>query len=304
MIGSRFVDVERFFQGFSKVFASGEQEAISGYLRRSLAEAEAENDSRAAVTILNEMTGWFRGISDYAESLNACEQALSLMRTLGYENSAAYGTTLLNAGTAYRAAGDNVRAMELFFQALTLFGGHLPADDHRLAGLFNNIGAIYEETGRYDEALDVLQRAMAILEKHQDMEGDAAVVQSNLALILLRVQRDAEALAALEKALTLFRRQGEGTAGQRLSPHYAAALAGMGEVHMRGKDYAEAAHAYEAALEHIRAAFGENRDYAVTCRNCALACEAAGKPEKAARLKQKAEGVWAALGLPPEDFAG
>jgi tetratricopeptide (TPR) repeat protein len=78
----------------------------------------------------------------------------------------------------------------------------------------------------------------------------------------------------------------------------------MGELHMRGKAYAKAAEAYESALEHIRAAFGENKDYAVTCRNCALACEAAGKSEKAEKLRKKAEGVFAVLGLPSEDFSG
>ena len=298
------MDIDVFFQGLSTVFASGDQEAVSGYLRRSLAEAEAENDSHAAVTILNEMTGYFRSISNYAEALKASERAIALMQSLGYENTAAYGTTLLNAGTAYRAAGDNIRAMELFFQALALFGDHLPADDHRLAGLFNNIGAIYEETGRYTEALDVLQQAADILEKHPDMASDAAVVRSNLALILLRVQRDAEAMAALEKALTLFRRQGEGEAGRRLSPHYAAALAGMGEVHMRMQEYAKAVEAYEAALEHIKATFGENRDFTVTCRNCALAYEAAGEPKKADGLRKKADEVSAALGLAPEDGVG
>jgi tetratricopeptide (TPR) repeat protein len=298
------VDIDAFFQGLSTVFASGDQDAVSEYLRRSLTGAEAENDNHAAVTILNEMTGYFRSVSNYAEALKASERAIALMQSLGYENTAAYGTTLLNSGTAYRAAGDNIRAMELFFQALALFGKHLPTDDHRLAGLFNNIGAIYEETGRYDEALDVLQQAVDILEKHPGMASDAAVVQSNLALILLRVQRDAEAMAALEKALTLFRRQGEGEAGRRLSPHYAAALAGMGEVHMRMKEYARAVGTYESALEHIKAAFGENRDYAVTCRNCALACEAVGEPEKADSLRKKADEVFAALGLVPEEGAG
>ncbi|MDR0466992.1 MAG: tetratricopeptide repeat protein [Deltaproteobacteria bacterium] len=294
------MDVEGFFQGLSAIFASGEQEAISGYLHRSLAEAEAEDDKPAVVAILNEMTGYFRSVSNYAEALKTAERAIALMQTMGYENSAAFGVTLLNAGTAYRAAGDNVRALEMFFRALTLFGDHLSADDHRLAGLFNNIGAVYEETGRYEEALDVLQRAVDILEKHKDMESDAAVVQSNLALILLRVQRDAEARTALEKALTLFRRQAADKSAQRLPPHYAAALAGMGEVHMRGKEYAKAEQAYESALEHIKAAFGENRDYAVTCLNHALACEAAGNSEKAKGLRNKADEVLAAIGLPPE----
>ena len=295
------LDIEVFFQGLNHIFAAGELKAVSAYLRDSLAEAEAERDSHAAVTILNEMAGYFRSISDYAEALNASERAITVLRELGYENTVAHGTTLLNAGTAYRASGDNVRAMELFFQALAIFDKHLPSDDHRLAGLFNNIGAIYEDTGRYDEALDVLQRAVGILENHQGMESDAAVVQSNLALILLRLRRDDEARAALEKALNLFRRAGGSEAGGRLPPHYAAALAGMGEAHMRMREYAEAAEAYESALEHIRAVFGENRDYAVTCRNCALACEAAGNPEKAESLRKKADAALAALGLAPED---
>jgi tetratricopeptide (TPR) repeat protein len=292
------MDVDVFFQGYDSVFASGDQERIGDYLRRSLAEADKEGDRHAAVTVLNETAGYFRSTGKYAESLKAADRAVADMRDLGYEDTVPYGTTLLNAATAYRAYGDNTKALELFMEALAVLGARLPEDDYRLAGLFNNISSIYEKNGQYEQALEMLEKAAAIMEKQTGMESDAAVVLTNLAMTLFRLERGTEAEATLHKALALFKQENKtGKADQRLDPHYAAALAGMGEACYRMKRYAEAVENYEAALAHIRDAFGENRDYAVTCRNCALAYEAAGRYDKAGELRANAESLFAALGV-------
>ena len=292
------MDIGAFFQGLDSVTATESKEVILAYLQRSLNEAEAENDVHAVVSILNEMMSYFRKISNYTASLRISKRVVATMQDLGYEDTVAYGTTLLNCGTAYRASGDITKALELFIQALTIFSQHLPADDYRLAGLFNNIGAIYEETGRYDAALDVLHRAAAILEKHDGMENDAATVQSNLALIFFKLNREKKAMVALEKARILFRQEDKtGKAEQRISPQYAAALAGAGEAYLRMEKYVEAVEAFESALTHLKDAFGENRDYAVTCQNCADAYAAAGLPDKAKELMAKADALLAELGV-------
>ncbi len=290
------MDVEHFFQGLDAVFASGGTDDIEAYLNKSLSAADTEGDQHAAVAILNEIAGFYRNISRYAEAITAVERAVLLMQQLGYENTISYGTTLLNAATAYRASGDSVKALEFFLVALTAFGKELPEHDYRFAGLFNNISAVYKDMGKAEDALDALHRAEAVMEKNPGMKSDMATVQTNLALVLLELGREAEALQTLEKAQTLFRGNG-GADGEEPAPHYAAALAGIGEACHRMNRYAEAVEHYEAALGHLVKSFGENRDFAVICENCAAACEAAGKPQKAMEYALRAKAILERLGL-------
>jgi tetratricopeptide (TPR) repeat protein len=291
------VNIDAFFQQFGALFEKGNPDEVGAFLAGSIAEAEAENDARGLITILNEAAGFYRNISEYARATAAAERALALLRDLGYESTVPYGTSLLNAATAYRAAGDSVKALELFIASLAVLAALLPEDDYRLAGLYNNISAIHAEKHNYPEALDMLEKASAIMAGKPDMADEAAVVLTNRAMMLFRLDRRDEAAATLEEALAAFRRAGGGGERQKFSPQYAAALAGMGEASYRMGRFAEAAETYEAALEHIRASFGENRDYAIICRNCADACEAAGNRERAGVLAGKSREILSRLGI-------
>jgi tetratricopeptide (TPR) repeat protein len=291
------MDIDVFLENLDKVFDEGGREDVGKFLRDSISEAEADNDLHALITVLTEAAGYFRNTSDYAEAITAADRAVSLLRDLGFDNSVPYGTGLLNAATAYRAAGDSVKALELFILSLTVLAALLPEDDHRLAGLYNNISAIHQEKGQYPEALEMLEKASAIMERNPEMADDAAVVLTNLAMVQLRLDQPDEAVKTLERAMDIFRRTAEGRSGRRkFSPQYAAALAGMGEVCYGMGHFLEAAQRYESALEHIREVFGENREYAVTCRNCADAYRAAGQEEKARARERQAKRVLDGLG--------
>ena len=289
------MDIDLFFQDLDAKFAAGDKKHISDFLAQSLNKADAEKDFNAVVTILNEMTGFYRSISAHKAAIKAGDQAIAVLRSLGYENTVPFGTTLLNAGTAHRAAGDNVRALELFTGALAILSHHLSEDDYQLAGVYNNASAIYEELGQYDEALENLEKAASILQRQQGMEVDAATVTTNLALVLLKMGRDSEATQKLEQTLEMFKQAQAETSG----PHYGAALAGMAEAFYRMKRYSEAVDIYQSALSYIKAAVGENADYALTLRNCAVACEALGETEKAEKLMLKANEILTALGMDP-----
>jgi tetratricopeptide (TPR) repeat protein len=115
--------------------------------------------------------------------------------------------------------------------------------------------------------------------------------------------RQDEAVETLGKAMALF----QGAHAETAGPNYAAALAGMAEAYYRMGKFAEAVAAYESALEHIQAAVGENADYAVTLRNCAVASDALGAPEQAEKMMARAHEILTALGMAthvPEEQAG
>lgn len=286
------MDINRFFDGLSAIFASGQNEQVSAYLRTSLAEAEAAGDDEAAVTVLNEMIGYFRITSNHTESTKAAERAISLMRRLGYENTIHYGTTLLNAATAHKAAGDRSKALELFNAALAIYLRELPAEDERLAALYNNLSAIHQDAGEYKKSAEYLEKAADILLKIKGAELDAATVFTNLALAVFALGREKEAMATLQKAVDLFKNTAkDGKIDVKIAPHYASTLAGLAGAYYKMKDYAQAAGLYEEALSRIKESYGENDDYILTCRNCAAAYEAAGNPAKALAYRMIAEAA-------------
>ena len=291
------MDVQAFFQGLSEIFAAGRIDEVRGYLQKSLAEAEAQDDHHAAVTVLNEMIGYFRSISSYKDAIWASERAITQMQALGYEGTVAYGTTLLNAATAFRASGDDQKALALYEETLTIYQRCLPENDPQLAGLYNNISSLCQAGGEYEKAYTLLQKSLAILSQTEGAAIDAATVHTNCALALFALDREPEALQALRTALDIFEEDEDGgsPAASRRAPHYAAALAGLGAAYYRLKQYDMAVQVYESALSHIKACFGENRDFAVTRKNCAVVLDAMGQHEKAQAYRDSADALLARI---------
>lgn len=280
------VDIERFYTELGDLFASGKIEDVDPFLQRGLAQAEAEGDDGAAIGVLNEMIGRRRSVGDFSEAIRAAEKALALMRKLGLENSVDYGTTLLNAATAYKASGDKAQALELFSQALEVYRAGLPEGDPRIAGLYNNMSAVHLDAGEYEKAGELLEKSVAILTGAKGAETELATAYANLAQTLFLRKREEDAARTLQRAMEAF----EPKEGDRRSPHYAAALAVFAGAHFAVKRYGKALELYEETLTILHAAYGENKDYAVTCGNAAVVCDAMGLTDKAAAFRAKAEG--------------
>ena len=275
------------------MFAGGRAAEVGGFLRDSLAVADAGNDAAASLTILNEMIGYFRSISAHADAIAASERAVAETETPALRNSAARGTTLLNAATAHKAAGFPERALSLYVEALSVYEKALPPGDSRLAGLYNNISSLHETLGNHEDALELLQKSAAVLAGKENADIETATVDTNIALVLFKLGRESEAQRALDKALAIFERM-RGKEGARPS-HYASALAALGEAYFTTRRYAEAAAIYEKALEELLFHYGENQDYATTCRNYAVVLDALGRGGEAEERRKTAERVFNAL---------
>ena len=287
------MDINVFFEQLGTTFAQGSIEDICALFEKSLHQAGVEGDSNATIAILNEKAGFYRNISQYEEALKAAEKALSLMISLGYADTVAYGTSLLNAGTAYRAAGDLSKAMEYFTKARAIFENRLEAHDHRFAGLYNNMGAACQEMELYGEALKMLEKAAAIMGQIPDMGADRVTVLGNLAVVQFKTGNNSAAQSTLEQARGIM--AAEPPSGK--VPEYAVAFACMGEAFYRAGNHAWAAEAYEKALGMVQGAFGENRDYATLCFNCAKAYDKLEQTDRASAYIKKGTLTLERLGL-------
>lgn len=280
------MSVEKFYETLDSYFAQQQIEQVDPFLVASLEQAKEEQDYGAYISICNEMIGFYRSTSAFEKAYVAAEDVLLLMEELNMENTEHFATTLLNAATAYRAAGDYVTALRYYRQALLIYDGILGPQDYRYAGLFNNMSILLEKMDENEEAIAYAQKALSIIETLPDSESQTATTMTNLALIYFKENRFEEAKELLEKALSLFEQNGGQT-----DEHYSGALAGVAEAWYRMGDYSKALKCYEKALAEVKSHYGENMSYAILCENCASVCERLGDDGKQSFYLDKAKEV-------------
>lgn len=269
------MNVDNFFKTLDSYFANQEIDKVDPFLVSSLAQAKVEEDYGAYISICNEMIGFYRSISAFEKAYVAAEDVLLLMEELQMDNTEHFATTLLNAATAYRAAGDYEVALRYYRQTLQIYNGILPPQDYRFAGLYNNMSILLEKMEENEEAISYANKALAIIENMEGGEMETATTLTNLALLYFKISQPEKAKELLERALSLFEKNGENT-----DAHYSGALAGVAEAWYRMQDYEKALTYYEKALDEVKIHFGENMSYAVLCENCAAVCEKLENEEK------------------------
>lgn len=280
------MNVDKFYETLDSYFTNQQIDQVEPFLAASLEQAKEEEDYGAYISICNEMIGFYRSISAFEKAYIAAEDVLLLMEELNMENTEHFATTLLNAATAYRAAGDYATALRYYKQALQIYDGILQPQDYRYAGLYNNMCILFEKMEENEEAIVYANKALSIIEKLKDSEAETATTMTNLALLYFKAEQPEKAKELLEKALSLFEQSGENT-----DAHYSGALAGVAEAWYRMQDYSKALEYYEKALSEVKKHFGENMSYVILCENCAAVCEKMGDTEKQADYIERARKI-------------
>ena len=280
------MNIENFYETLDSLFEERQIDKVDPFLNSSLEQAKAEEDYGAYISICNEMIGFYRSISAFEKAYIAAEDVLLLMEELNMENTEHFATTLLNAATAYRAAGDYTTALRYYKQALQIYDGILQPQDYRYAGLYNNMSILFEKMNENDEAIAYANKALSIIETIPDSEAEIATTLTNLALLYFKAEQAEKAKELLEKALSLFEQSGENT-----DAHYSGALAGVAEAWYRMQDYDKALEYYDKALAEVKIHFGENMSYVILCENCAAVCEMMGNAEMQADYIERAKKI-------------
>ena len=280
------MNIESFYETLDSYFEERQVDKVEPFLNSSLEQAKSEDDYGAYISICNEMIGFYRSISAFEKAYIAAEDVLLLMEELNMENTEHFATTLLNAATAYRAAGDYATALRYYKQALQIYDGILQPQDYRYAGLYNNMSILFEKMNENDEAIAYVNKALSIIETIPDSESEIATTMTNLAMLYFKAEQPEKAKELLEKALSLFEQSGENT-----DAHYSGALAGVAEAWYHMQDYDKALEYYDKALEEVKIHFGENMSYVILCENCAAVCEKMGNAEMQADYIERAKKI-------------
>lgn len=254
-------DINSFFERLDWFYENHRLDHAENFMREQLKTAGEEGDYGAQLSIINELMGFLRTQGRHQENLAQIEEALALAGRLGLEGTLPYATTLLNAATGCRAAGELLKACEYYEKTIGIYEKQLGPDDYRLASLYNNMSILKSDLKDGPGALECLKKALAIVERQPGSRVEEAVTYTNLGLLYMNLGETKQADEASRKALAIFED------GYTEDPHYASALAARGEIEVKRGNLDAAEEAYKKALAQIKKCYGENESYRITAAN-------------------------------------
>lgn len=256
------MDTQQMFQELDRLYAQGKldeaEEKMMGWMKEGL---DSGNKS-LCLMMCNEMEGLYRNTGRVAQAVDMADMALSLIAGMGLDGSIHHGTTLLNAATARRMAGDVEKALSQYREAEANFKNLGKTDGYEMASLYNNISQIYQEQEEHEKALESLDKALELIKKMENSEAEVATTHVNRALSLMALGRLDEADEELKESLTFYASP-EGVQ----SGHFGSALAAAGELAWRRGNYDQAIGLLEKALMVTQSRFGESDACAVIRQN-------------------------------------
>ena len=277
------MEMNNFYYQVDRLFEEKKLNEGEEFMKETLAQAEAESDAGAVITVCNELGGYYRAVSRYSDGIPLYEKALKLMRDMGLAHSEHYGTTLVNYATTYTMAGDTIKALNLYTEAAEIYAEAGLGADYRLATLFNNMSFLCQDLEDYPQAQEYLEKSLFILKGLEESEIEVAITYSNLANVYLAMDRIDEAKVSVKKALDLF----IGESGDS-DVHYAGAVCTLGEIYFKEADYEKAAALFRESMKLTERDYGEdNLSYAVLCENLALCLKELGDEEEALKFENK-----------------
>lgn len=274
-----------FIQKLDGLFAAQEYGKVEPFMLSALEEAKEKEDYGLYLSVGNEMIGYYRSISQFQKAYRISEDMLLLMEELQMDQSAEFATVLLNTATAYSFDENFEMALQFYRRAEQIYHLLVNPNDYLFAGLYNNMSSLMEKMGRNEEALELLMKALGILQNYPDRQMEAATNFTNLGLLYLKTGDFESGKKCVMQAISMFESL------DTPASHYSAALSALAEIYYHEKDYEQAVAWYEKTLAEIKKHYGFNLAYAVVCENLANVCGEAGKPEQAQEWSVRAKEV-------------
>lgn len=253
------MNIEQILEEYDSMFGRKSLDEIEEYLVLQIAKAAEQGKLGNVVTLLNEIIGFCRDTTQKEKALKYCDELKQVLNVLQLEGSLEYATSLLNITNAYRAFGLFEESLNTYEEVLNIYKEKLSPNDFRFASLYNNWSLLYQEMGDFENAKEMLLRALRIAETYEEAVMEQATTKTNLAATLLQIgteQAYKESMSYLKEALQVFEADG----GRDF--HYGAALVTMGDACRYTKDYENAAKNYEAGLREIEKHVGKTDNYA------------------------------------------
>lgn len=276
------MDLENILSELDKLFEDNRIDEVEPFLRGELKKALEKEMYDVAVSLLNEMMGFFRETSQWEKSYECIDAVLKLMDRMGLNGSVPYGISLVNCANAYRAGGQYEKSLDMYKKAEEIYKENFNDNDGQYAAFYNNLSLLYQEMGNFNRAKAALYKSLGIIDKQKDSELEQAVTRTNLASTLIQLNEFDEAESLLIEALDILEKN------DIRDVHYCGALSSYGSLLYMQKRYNEAADFFIRAASRIKVVLGgETKQYNRIMENYNEARNKAMEAEGNAEVKIK-----------------
>ena len=267
------MDIQQVLKGLDQLFNNRESDKIEDYLSAHLEQALKEGEVGGAITLINELLGFYPDTSQYDKAEAYCEKLLLFMERAGLKDTVHYGTSCINIANVYRASGRLEDSLTHYQKVFEVYDRVLEHNDFLYASLYNNLSLLYQEMQQFDKASEALNSALEIVKGYPEAVVELGVTYTNLAAsyvkegkLALAKEASAQALAIFEKNLTE-------------DFHYSATRSVAGDIRFAGEEYDKAREYYEQAMLALRQHVGITHAYFRIVSNLQLTMERLGEPD-------------------------
>ena len=260
--------MNEFYDKLDELYQAGDLTAVEDFLLDTIAGTGSLSPERAG--LLNELGGFYRGVSRYSESEETFRKSLELFESIDMSATPEYATVLLNLAGLYRIKGEVDKAIELFFGAMKKLEDAGAYDSYAYVSILNNLALAYQTKDEPEQALEYAVKALEKMRTGLGSEHEIASSLNNLAAIHLRLGELDAADSLISEALEIY------DAMEETNVHHAAALTTKSVLMCRRGDYNDSLIGFRRALELTGRFFGENIEFAICKRNISEVCELLG----------------------------
>ena len=191
--------MNNFYNEIKEIYKLNNVSKSKEFLENSLYNAITNKDTSLVITILNEMIGFFRDITDYNEGIKYTKSLINIINNFNIDNYSRF-ICYINIANSYRAAGYTDEAISYFDNAIKIYNDNNIDDKTNLAALYNNYALLYKSDN--DKALYYLSLALDLIKDTNDLIK-LATTYVNMALIYLNVNLD-KCLECINNAGAIF----------------------------------------------------------------------------------------------------
>jgi len=251
--------LKNYAEVIDRLFDENRPKEAEKYMLSELENAVSEKCHEDELFLLNELIGYYRQTSEDEQCRKIIEQSLSLIDNGNASDSVEYSTTRLNCANAYRAMGEYEKSKILYSLVeqdynTRISSGKLDQNDMRVAGLYNNMSLLFQESMDYENA-EKFELMSLDIAKVNNAGFEIAVTYANLANTYLLAKRYEDSIKNANVAIGLFEDRG------LRDPHYCAALSALGNCYFELRKVAEANLIITKAMEIVESTFGRNKQY-------------------------------------------
>jgi len=260
--------LKEFYDKLDELYAAGDIPAVEAFILDAVAKTDEQSPERAG--LLNELAGFYRGVSRYAESEEAFERSLSIFESVGMEATPEYATVLLNLAGLYRMRGEAEKAVELFLNSKKRLEDLGSCDSYEYVSVLNNLALAFQAKGDLTQALEYATKALDLMRAQDGKEHEVATSLNNVSTIQLGLGDLETADKLISEALEIY------DAMEEPDVHHAAALTTKAVLMCRQGNYRNSLNGFRSALALTKHFFGENIEFAICKRNISEVCELMG----------------------------